>query len=63
MLPHRAFLGVTGPGMGLGTGETPGQRPGQPSDRRSNPPLNLSRDPIPVPSVLRWQAYLTWLEH
>ena len=42
MLPHRAFLGVTGPGMGLGTGETPGQRPGQPSDRRSDPRLDLN---------------------
>jgi len=38
--------------------ETPDQRPGQPSDRRSNPPLDLSRYPVPVPSGTQWQAYL-----
>ena len=38
---------------GPGTGETPGQRPGQPSDRRSDPPLDRSNYPLPVPSGTR----------
>ena len=43
---------------GLGNGDTPGQRPSQPSDRRSDSPLGLSRYPMLVPSGTRWQACL-----